>query len=163
MARQVPFKEHTLSTGITVKLYRVPPFLINEVRRSMPPPPPPLNEVDYGDGKKVFEPNPADPKYAEDLKRHADDVQTELNNLLIERGVEVEVDKEALTEVRDWMKKRGKALPDNESDKLAFLKYVCLGTPDDINSIINLILNSSQPTPEAIQEEVATFRGNLSG
>lgn len=140
-------------SGQKVKVMKVSPLLIAELTRAFPEPKPPMNEVDYGDGKKVLEPNPASPVYAEMLQQHAVEMEKRMRTLLIKRGVYVEWDesmKSAVEELRKfWLEEYNQEL--DKDDKLVYVQYLCVASPDDLSELLNMILKRSQPTEEAVK------------
>ena len=73
-------------TGITVKIRKVSPLLLNEIQRKNQPPKPPMNEVKYGDETRL-EPNPADPEYQKAVQQHELDLELKLRRALLRLGV----------------------------------------------------------------------------
>lgn len=94
-------------------------------RKAHPAPQPPLNAVDYGDGKVVQEPNPADPEYQLALADHQRTIGEAVLEGMLELGVEIAVDTAALDRVRETLAMLG--MPLNEkSDKIAYIKHCCV-------------------------------------
>lgn len=163
--REVPalptLPSFTFESGVTVRLRKVSPFLMNEIRRGMPPPPPPKNEVDYGDGP-VWEENPTDPEYQQQLKEHEAEVSMEILRTAIEFSVEFEISDEQIEEevarLRERMHKRKRPIELSESDpRVAYILYVCGPGDEELGKLAKAIFRISQPTEEAIAEQVATF------
>jgi hypothetical protein len=152
----VPFK--FADTGISVKVRKVSPFLVNNLRKIYPQPKPPMQEVDYGDGKKVMEANEAHPDYAQTLDEYNNMFMDKLQRLLIVRGVECKVDQEAVDSLKEfWKTEYGKEL--EGSDKEIYIIYICAGTKDDLDDLTNAILTRSQPTKEATELAKVSFPG----
>ncbi len=149
-------------SGITLAIRKISPLLRQELIRQNPAPLPPKNEVDYGDGKKVMEDNLADPAYAAAMVEHERMLVKEMRKLMLERGVECAVDKQAVDELRQyWRDTYGKEL--EGSDKLVFVQYIALVTPADVEDVIDMIMRRSQPTEAAIGATKATFPSDLQG
>lgn len=147
-------------TGETVFLKKISPLLINEVRKASPPPKPPKNEVDYGDGKKVWEENASDPDYQAALKAYELEVQERILKLVIRRGVLVEMNEERMARVEELRAEMREDLGmELDSDpKYVFVAYCAVGSGEDLQELAESVFRRSQPTEGAIQEAVETFR-----
>jgi hypothetical protein len=151
-----PFKFQ--DTGISVKIRKVSPLLINELYKLYPAPKPPLQEVDYGDGKKVQEVNEAHPDYVQALADHNTQIYEQLKKLLVKRGVVCEVDKDAVDELRQfWQDEYGNHL--EGTDLEIYVLYICAGSDADINELMDAITRRSQPTQEAKELAKVSFPG----
>lgn len=152
--------ERMLSSGVRVRVKKVSPLLLDEVRRQSPPPIPPMVEVDYGEGM-VQEANPADPAYMAVLDAHNIDLSTRFISVLLARGVDpVDSDDEVRRQVeqlRRDMQDAGMDLPD-WSDKMIFLKFIAFLDKNDIQVLLQEIQGMSQPTEEAVQATMESFR-----
>lgn len=149
----------TFSTGITVRLKRVSPFLIAELRKAHPPPDPPLQEVDYGDGNKRMEPNAAHPDYLKALEQYQESMWTRQTRYIVQHGVMLDGDwKEQVAALRDeWRAEQGAELSETD-DFHAYLQFICAGASDDYLNLVNAIMAGSQPTEAAIKAEADSFR-----
>jgi hypothetical protein len=140
-------------TNTNVFIRKVSPFLLNEVSKQFPQPDPPENIVDYGDGKKVSEPNPSDPEYKLKLNKWNQDVSFATQELMIERGVEIELGEDEKKEVADlrayWIEKFNKKL--EGGDKFIYVTMIAIGTDKDLEDLLIAITRRSQPTEEAIK------------
>lgn len=152
--------EFTFSTGKTVGIRRVSPLLAYALRRQFPPPKPPMQEVEHAAGGGRQEPNPSHPDHLEALAAHQELVNHKTQDLMIEGGVEVEVDQEALAQARALMEMSGAVLPTEISEKVAYIKYCLVGSAEDIAGIIRAVQGISQPTEEAVANHTATFPGD---
>lgn len=154
----------------TVRIRRFTPFVINDIQRALakefPTPEPPMNEVDYGDGKKVTEPNPADPQYINRLRAHesllGQETTLRFTKLIARRGIECEVEAAAIAEIRADMAELGVTF-EGESDQEIYFRYVLVQTDKDMEAVQNAVLSRSQPTEAAIADNVTAFRPNVSG
>lgn len=148
-------------TGITLMIRKVSPLLGAELQRAFPRPQPPLQEVDYGDGKKVMEPNPANPDYAKAVATYESDLEIKLQSLLIKRGVVIELGEEEKAAVKElrafWKTEFSKEL--DKDDKTVYVSFIALGTREDTEELINAIMRRSQPTEAATAEVKANFPG----
>lgn len=137
----------------TVLTRRVSPLLMLELRSSFPIPEPPTQEVDYG-GEKVLEPNETHPDYLRAMQKYNDELKERAMRLLIRRGVVLNWTddmKEELKDLREfWLDEFGKALPG--SDDLAYVQFICVASPQDLDELTNFIMARSQPTEAAIAE-----------
>lgn len=156
-----PLPTFTFSTGITVSLRRVSPFLLHAVQQQFPAPKPPVIDVEYGDGKTRHEANEADPDYQDKLAEHQAMLNDKLNDLMLEGGIVVDFDANELEEAKRVVATIGAAFPEEASDKLAYIKYVCIGNGDDITNVIRAIQGQSFPTEANVQQYVETFPGNV--
>lgn len=159
-------------TGITVRLRKLSPFMGDQLgkalRKEKPAPEPPVNEVDYGDGKITKEPNPADPAYQQALTEYEYWVSFEAGQrsirAVIEYGVDLDpdqIDMEAVTRVRAMMAVIGASI-EEMSDREVYIKYVCVGTQEDLNELLEAATRRSQPTEAAIADNVTAFRRDVS-
>jgi hypothetical protein len=147
-------------TGVTVPIRKVSPYLVMDLQRAFPPPEPPLNEVDYGDGKKVMEPNEASPAYQRELVKYNTALQERLQILLIKRGVAIELSdaqKAEVVELREFMKNELQIDLDPD-DKVVYITRIAMGTDGDLTDLINAIMRRSQPTEEAVSEATKSIR-----
>lgn len=171
--RQVPaLEEFTFKdTGITVQLRKVSPLLRDDLdamlRRTNPPPSPPLNTVPagFGDAPQKQEPNEADPDYAQALLKwqleHFNRVGEALFALAVKRYVEVEVDHEAVAQLRADCAAIGIDL--DPDDKLVYVSRICIGTNEDRVDLSNALFKRSSTFREAVDSHKATFRGDVPG
>lgn len=146
-------------TGRTVKIKKVSPFITNQLNQQFPPPPPPLEEVEYPNEKRM-EPNENDPTHQAALKKWRREQNERAQELLLDRGVDVELGEAEIAEVcelRDWWLATYKQALGGE-DKFVYVRYICIGTPEDINDVVQAITRRSGPTPEAEAEARARFR-----
>lgn len=154
---QFTFKD----SGETVGIRKVSPLLMIRLRERYPLPRPPVQEVDYGDGHKKMEANPAHPDYIQALSDYEQMIEQKARRLLIKRGAVIEWTeerREALAEMRAyWLEAFENDLePD---DDVAFISYLCVGSDSDLEDFLEVLLKRSQPTEEAVQEATARFQG----
>lgn len=165
-----PLPEHTFKdTGITVNIRRLSPLTADEVtkaiRKERPVPKAPENLVDYGDGKKVPEPNTADPAYIVEVNAYNawlnEEVGKRLMHLIIHRAVVCDVDADAVAALRADLADIGVTLEDD--DKTVYVQHICVGTMDDLEELRQAVMERSQPTEKEIQANLDSFRGDVSG
>lgn len=149
------------SSGETVMLRRISPLLPVEVQRSYPPPLPPSQEVDYGDGVKRLETNPAHPDYQRALDQYRADLEQKIRRMVIKLGVVVTWTDERradLQTIRDFWQEEFNARLD-PSDEVAWVSFCAIKAENDLEMLLNAIMRRSQPTEAAIAEMQAGFRG----
>lgn len=146
-------------TGVVLNIRKVSPLLVTQLHKSFPPPKPPINTVDYGDGKKVFEENVADPDYQKALEQYNLDQEIRFRHLLIQRGVVDTMTDENKREVESmrefWKTTYGEEL--KGSDLEIFVSYIALGSPEDLEELTEAIMRRGQPTPAAMEEADKRF------
>lgn len=148
-------------TGITVSIRKVSPLLGMEVRKAFPAPKPPRNPPDSEAFKLGEEYNEADPDYEREMEAYGQVIEEKVSRLYIKRGVECEVDTAAVAELRLQMGDMGIDL--DPDDKLVYLKYICVGSTEDYQELIEVITRRSQPTEAAIAEAIDTFQSDVPG
>jgi len=151
--------------GYQVQIRKVSPLLVMEVQRGFPPPEPPMQEVDYGDGKKKLEPNAAHPSHLKAMKAYDTELELRVRRAMIQFGVVYTLtddDKQRLKEIRDyWAENKMGELEKN--DLVAFISYVAIGSPDDMNELIETIMRRSQPTEMAVKQAAELFPDTIQG
>lgn len=161
-----PLPEFTLpDSGVTLRIIAPMGPLIQltlgkQLRRERTEPQPPINLVDYGDGKKVPEPNPADPDYEKALQDYNAWVQSELVERTLEyilsNCIDADVDKAAVARTRKAMMSIGVDLADVD-DRDVYLRYVAIASTSDLLALREVVERTSKPTEVVIREEVASF------
>lgn len=150
-------------TGVQVLIRKVSPLLAVTLQQKFPSPTPPMEEVDYGDGKKHYEPNPTHPDYLEALKRYDEENEKRMRTLLLKRGVEIEMTDEAKEEVaalRGFMKDEfGKTL--DEDDKMVYISYIAIGSDKDLEELLSAVMRRSQPTEEVVEQAQEAFKSKV--
>ena len=147
---------YTFENGMQVGILRVSQNLMRELSRSFPEPKPPMIETSLG-----MEANPNDPDYLAALEQHREEFGKRVLDMLILRGVWVEVDKAAVEALRVDMAEVGVELEKN--DKLVYVKQICVITPQDIRGLQNAILGKVQPTEPNIAAAVSEFKSTVPG
>ena len=139
-----------LSSGVKVKLHRLPPLLQRTVEAQFPEPEPPMVEVKVH-GKKEKQPNPDDPDYIEARKQWASDRGQALMDLALIKGVEFE-----MPEDEDWIDELALIGVDvgegKVGRKLAYLRSVVIGSLDDLMEVTGRVLAMSGVSPQAVDE-----------
>lgn len=154
--RKVPAKAiFTFSTGVTVGLERVSPLFALPIQRANPPPLAPLAP---GVGGQL-EPNPADPEYENILAAHNQTLALIVQEALLDMGIadDLDIDQVAVDRIRAGYERVGITLP--ETDRMIYIKYICIGNQTDIEELFNAIRNYDV-TEEAIRAAEEMFPGN---
>lgn len=153
-------KQLTLSTGIVVTVRPLNPFFGTDasiaLRRKYPRPQPPLQEVEGLEGKKTFEPNRANPDYLRELSEYNRMINTRAFEWSLEEACEVEIDEGKLVALKAKYESRGMELP--ETDKLAYITRVAIGSSDDLNMVRDAIQELALPTEDAIREKADGYK-----
>jgi hypothetical protein len=141
-------------TGITILTRRVSPLLMYELRKQFPAPEPPLQKVSFGEDEETYEPNPAHPEYHAAMNKYNSEFKDKAMVLLIKRGTVINWTDEMRGEIAElrkfWMDEYGWELP--KDDTLAYIQYICVGSPQDLDEFTTFITTRSQPTEEAVAE-----------
>lgn len=153
-------------TGYTVAIRKVSPNTLvdfnNWFNAAYPEPEPPTQEINFGDEAHPDmrpERNESHPDYKAALVERRKKLNAESQNMLIDEGVVYELtdaDKTAVADYKARYKARtGAALAGN--DKSIFIRYIALGTPEDINELVQAITRRTQPTEGAIGEQLKSL------
>lgn len=157
---------YTFSNGLQVKIKRIPPFIALQLRNDFPPPKPPTQVVEYPDGKKRVEENPAHPDYVEAMRIYGIESELRMRKLVLKRGLEWEMTDAHRAELKavadNYREDFGKEL-DISDETLAYLSYVAIQTNEEIERLIALVLNQSQPTEETVKAVQDSFQGDVQG
>jgi hypothetical protein len=160
-----PLPTYTFDTGITVGIRKLSPFLRDDIeahirasdKREGKAPTPPLAPGVDG----VLELNESDPDYLVAVGAYEvairPRIQEKLLRIAIKRGVEVEIDYEAVAAYRADMEAEGVKLPD-EDDKYFYVTRLCVGSAQDLSDLYDTIFKRAMPTKEAIEAHKATFQ-----
>lgn len=160
MSRQTPKRPtYTFVNGTTVELERVGPLFALPILQAHPTPTPPLAP---GVGGQL-EPNPADPDYERILEEHQQKISLLMNDVLLDMGIaeNTVIDLKAVERVRRIYKKAGIDLSDD--DRMVYLKYVCVGSEDDLQGVIGAIQAYDQPSEAQIEAATAMFPADGTG
>lgn len=148
------------SSGVTLKIKRIPTLLLDDFWRSLPPPPkPPMQKVKYGEEERE-EPNVAHPDYAEALAKYDYDLGLRMIEFAVQFGVECEIDQEAVAAVQAWAEKAGVELPG--SDKLVYITRV-LAHGEELAMIREAVLGRIEPTEKEVGRKAESFPGPVQG
>ena len=153
-----PLTPHTVKdTGAVLMIRKVSPLLALEIRNTVIKPQPPTQQVDYGDGKIVEEPNAAHPDYKIALQYYEEEVTDRTNRMVLRRGVHLDLTDEMKADVKElrkeWQEELGVDIPYN--DQYVYICYIALGTNEDFQELLEAILSRSGisgPALEAAQD-----------
>ena len=152
-------KQLILSTGIVVTVKPLNPFFGTDaamaLRRTYPRPQPPLQEVEGLNGKEM-QPNRANQDYLRELAEYNRMINTKAFEWSLEEACDVEIDPERLAARKAKYAARGMELP--ETDKLAYLTRVAIGSADDLSAVREAIQELAVPTEDAIREKADGYK-----
>ena len=132
-----------------------------QMRKLHPAPAAPLNEVDYGDGKRL-EPNTSDPDYVQALREHQAVISSKVFEATIELGIEVDIDQAALDRVKGLTDRMGVPLQEF-SDKVAYIKHCCMFDIEHEGPALAEAMRALiGPRQEDVADHIATFPDNVS-
>ena len=164
--RAVPaLMTHTFAdTGMTVGIRKLSPLLRDDIdialRREFPEPAPPVVDTELGP-----EVNAADETYlkrrAEWMVAHVERRSERMLRVAIKRGIEVEVDADAVAALRADMAEQGVTLDDD--DKFVYVSRICIGSTEDLQELYDALTRRSMPTRQAVEAHKATFPGDVQG
>jgi len=155
-------------TGIVLR-YRKCPFTVTaqlhtEYEKQFPAPKPPTQKIDYGDNEKIDEPNPSHPTYQRLLAEWNAAKVTWVNEkamrVFADYAIQCEVDKSAVTQLRESMKAQGVAL--DPGDKFVYIWNIAVGTGDGYGELFAAIQRRSQVTEQAVSETLGRFPNTIS-
>jgi hypothetical protein len=150
--------EHTFSTGRTVRVTPISPWVLEAVRDSVPEPAPPVQTVETPEGPQDV-PNIAHPDYLAALDARTARIGEIQQELIVEEGADFDVDQAAVDKRRATLARLGVALPPKaqEDDRYFYLYYVCMGSTQDRDDLIMLIHGLSVVREEAVAKATESF------
>jgi hypothetical protein len=161
----------TFSTGVTVTIRPLATMTVQTINAAVrkdpkfKQPEPPQQLVDTIDGVSKIA-NPSDPAYLEALKaweaRFGEEVGARFLKVLALRGVVMDIDAAWVADFRADMDAAGAPVVDL-SDAEIYLYHCAAPTPEDMELLQRKALRQAQPTEEAVQAHVDTFRGDIPG
>lgn len=147
-------------TGKVVLTRKVSPLLMYELRQQFPPPEPPMQKVSFGETEEE-EPNPAHPNYVAAMNKYNGEFKERAMRLIIKRGAVLNWTDEMRQELEElrsfWRDEYSAELP--KDDTMAYIQYICVGSPQDLEDFTNYITTRSQPTEAAVAEAQKFRRG----
>lgn len=155
-----PRPTHTFPNGAVATVRQLSQFTIASVelgiQKRYPKPAPPLAPGVGG----ALEPNEADPNYAAAVQMWQAEQQLRVLDALLELAVDVEVDPAALDGVRGAFDRLGLPL-DEITDKVAYLKHVCVVDAARDLQPLAVLIRGGVPTEDDVQAHVETFSGDV--
>lgn len=152
-----------------VLIQPVSPFLLQKLRRRYPPPPIPVQRVNLGTEDSPHweeEPNEAHPDYIAAREKWKGEVEERVRRLTISLGATIEwtdAKRQRLVQLQKGLLAAGEEGLVDGDDDFVYISYIACQTGEDYRFLVNEIINGSQPTEEAIQEAIATFRPEPNG
>lgn len=165
------------SVGEVVSIRRLGPFTMDEIRKTLlkerKPPEPPKFPVEIGEASvKMMEANPNDPAYKMAVVEYNQWFSTataeKMLALMIDYCIVCEVDEEIVAERRALLGLIDPDLaksPENGgyADRDIYIRHYLFQDAREMQEVQQFILGQSMPTPEAVQEHIDTFQGDVSG
>lgn len=153
-------------TGVQLNIRKVSPNILMEFQRKFnerhPEPEPPAQPINYGDEQHPdwrTEKNESHPDYKKAIQDRRDKLNNEMQTLMIRRGVVLELtdeDKQAVKELRQsWKDDYDSEL--EQDDKEVFIRYIAIGTAEDMRELVTFITRRTQPTEVAVDEQLKSI------
>lgn len=159
--------EVTLTTGRTVLVRAVPPFLTDKVMSKYPLPEPPIriikSQLPGGVDEHLLDEQ--DPQYLLDTKHVLEQQQTARTDLMWQYGI-IGVD---VPVTDDWKRDIEMAtgpVPWRDGDigrRLDYIQCIVVSNQEDYMRVLSAIMGISRTTQESIEEAVKSFRSSLQG
>lgn len=160
------------STGFTLKLKPVSPFLIQKVQTSMPEPPAPTYTVTTAAGNVETHTHDAESikdapdtdkeawvKYITELRAQQSEVNDRLVRLIILRGIESDVPEYGWDRAQEDL---GVTVPKDPNErKVHYILTETIGTAEDMANLITNVIALSGVNQEAVEAARSTFRNSL--
>lgn len=152
-------------SGVTVGVRRFSADTQDTIRRELmrvyPPPDPPIE-----DNGPELEPAPnfADPDYKDAIAAYLRDIAVKLTTKMFElalRRIVVEVDTQALEQLKEDMRAIGTPLDETLDDRELYIRHICVSSTADLTALLAYLQGQSMPTPEVVQEFIDTFQRNV--
>jgi hypothetical protein len=160
MAAQL--KIFLFSSGWEVRYRSVAFDLVRAAEQAVPQPKPPVEEVPTADGIEMV-PNPDHPDHIKALVAYQQELTRVRARLYLTRGLDAlnEEEQEAVQQLRADMAAIGVAAQLPADDKEVFVNYVCPGYPGEVRDFLNAVVGLSQPTPQEVAAQRASFQHSL--
>lgn len=152
--RSVPDKPvFKFENGEVARINRVSPTIAMFLRHSYPPPPPP---IDTGTG----DPNPDHPHYQTELARHNEYLTTLTIYMMIDYGVEMEIDEEEARRLHGVIAAVADA--SDVSPRAAYIAHVMCSGDDEVSRLVKVI-QGERVTDQEVQSAAESFRDDVEG
>jgi hypothetical protein len=158
MSRTVPLRPtFTFSNGAVATLERVGPLFAMPIMKAYPDPEPPLAPGISGE----MQPNRADPDYEEALQKHQEWRANKIQDAIVDACISDDfvIDQEAVARVKRIYARAGVSI-DEEDNRMIYLKYCCIGQPDELNRLLDAVRNYSTVSEAQIEAASAMFQDN---
>lgn len=151
-----------LSTGVVMKINRVPPMLMTDIMSSLSrdrPKPPKV----FIESKGREEENPDDPDYQEELQSYNARLASAMTDAFVLTGSEIEKKPKGMPGPDDAkflsrMRILDRPVEDEDQRYLAWVKYMAAVEPDDITELLGAIGRLSGVSEGDVQAAVQNFR-----
>ncbi len=134
-------------------------LISRRIEKERPAPKPPQVQVKIGDQVTV-EDNPNDPIYQEAARQYDQWARYRSGELtweyIVNQCLVVEIDHALVAQIRAEF---SDVLTDNDTDRDIFLEHFVMPRKGDIDALFTFVTSESQPTEEAVQAHVESFRG----
>jgi len=170
---QITSRKFTTSRGIEVILRSVPPYLVQMATKSVSVPKPPTYDVELlgggvethtHDATSIEQSSDEEKKqwatYQAELQVANQEASDILLSIILLEGVDVEIpDKERFAK---RMKLMHLEVPDDPDEQdLFYRKAYVIGSQDDAEKIIQIVLELTQVSGEALKSAESSFRDNV--
>ena len=149
-------QEFTFANGKKAMVDKVSIFVFREAELQIPKPTPPKQSTDLGEQE-----NDAHPDYVEAFVQWQRRVADRRAEVLIQFGVEAEIDEAELERFKKRAKRSGLVLP--EDDLVTWIKFICCTTGDDFARLQTAIVEASVPTESKISQAADGFKSEVEG
>lgn len=159
----------TLSSGVKVRVKRVPPGLLQKLyarRGGEEPIPPMVEETDEATGRRYKVEDPEDPQYKRDLMAHRMSLGLTIKDLVLAVGLDiVQVpDGVPTLESTEWEERLaiiGEEVPETGvARRVAWFDAVAIESDADYNTIQAISSESMSVDQEEVREAQESFQGN---
>jgi hypothetical protein len=81
--------------------------------------------------------------------------------MMLLHGIDVEIEPKRKQQALELLQSVGLDWPVDEPEKLAYIKYCCIGTDDEANRVIMSIRRNREVSEEDVAAATRMFRGNV--
>lgn len=145
-------------SGAHILFRPVSHMLMADASKSVRRPSPPVIDVNYN-GNIKQEPNANAPEYLEAMRQYGAAQNNKALEVAVLLGVQVEVDKERVSELRQSLADSGVEIPKN--DKVLYVTRILCETANDLATLRDAIIRKSQPTEEAVADATERFPADV--
>ena len=149
-------QEFVFTNGKKAMVDKVSIFVFREAELQIPKPVPPKQSTDLGEQE-----NDAHPDYIEAFVQWQKKVADRRAEVLIQFGVEAEIDEAELARFKKKAARAGLALP--EDDLVTWIRFICCTTGDDFARLQSMIIEASVPTESKISQAADGFKSEMEG